>query len=108
MLDGCRPASPPSVRAQRGCGPVNRIPVRSELKCTSYAVPSRSSMSVSVKNSGAPCGPIVTASCQSLVRAGCSSLRIRRGVRADTAGPGQVRRSPSASGLPCCPPKRPR
>ena len=29
-LDGCRPASPPSVRAQPGIGPTSLIPVRSE------------------------------------------------------------------------------
>jgi hypothetical protein len=31
MFDGCRPASPPSVRAQAGFGPNNRTPVRLEL-----------------------------------------------------------------------------
>ena len=31
MLEGCRPASPPSGRAQRGFGPISRTPVRLEL-----------------------------------------------------------------------------
>ena len=37
MLDGCRPASPPSARAQRGFGPTSRTPVRAELKWTLHA-----------------------------------------------------------------------
>ena len=32
---GVRPASPPSLRAQTGAGPMRRTPVRAELKCTS-------------------------------------------------------------------------
>ena len=35
MFDGCRPASPPSGRAQAGFGPISRTPVRAELWCTS-------------------------------------------------------------------------
>ena len=38
MFDGCRPASPPSARAQSGVGPTSRTPVRAELWCTCQSV----------------------------------------------------------------------
>ena len=54
MLDGCSPASPPSVRAHNGFGPINLTPVRLELKCTSHWVAKNVSMYSGLKYSGAP------------------------------------------------------
>ncbi len=105
MLEGCSPASPPSVRAHVGLGPVSRTPVRAELTCTRYSAEYRASMSARVKNSGAPCGPSVTAIVHSDARCGRRSAGVGAGA-ATAADPGRST-SPVTSARPPCPPKPP-
>ena len=105
MLDGCRPASPPSLRAHCGLRPdqadAGAVGVVVDLPGGREEA---SSMSRSVKKSGAPCGPYSTPISQtSAIRAARASpaatpaRRIRARVVADVQHVAGAQRAPAVA-----------
>ena len=73
MLDGCKPASPPSSLTHCGIGPFKRIPVLALLKFTTYSALVNVSKYSGFKYSAVGCGPGITPMVQLFVSFGVYS-----------------------------------